>query len=42
MGSYYEIMHRRREKKDLEERMAQANGDSQPASEQTPLLRSDE
>lgn len=42
MGIYFEVMHKRREKQDLQERMAQANGESQPASEQTPLLRSDE
>jgi hypothetical protein len=37
MGSYFEIMHRRREKKDLQSRMAQAIPDTS-TTEQTPLL----
>ncbi|KAJ9646052.1 hypothetical protein H2204_000714 [Knufia peltigerae] len=41
MGSYFEIMHRRREKKELQSRMAAASGDT-VATEQTPLLRSDD
>jgi hypothetical protein len=41
MGSYFEIMNKRREKEDLQDRMVQGNGDAQPPSEQTPLLRSD-
>lgn len=36
MGSYFEVMHKRREKEDLQQRISQGNGD---ASEQTPLLR---
>ena len=36
MGSYFEIMNKRREKEDLTQRISQGNGD---ASEQTPLLR---
>jgi hypothetical protein len=42
MGSYFEIKHNRREKQELEERMAQGNGESVAPSEQTPLLRSEE
>ena len=41
MGSYYEIMHSRREKASIQERISAGN-DSQVASEQTPLLRSSE
>ncbi|KAK5292280.1 hypothetical protein LTR99_010424 [Exophiala xenobiotica] len=41
MGSYFEIMHRRREKKDLQSRMAQAIPDTS-TTEQTPLLRAED
>lgn len=37
MGSYFEIMHRKREKQELLKRVSQANG----SNEQTPLLRPD-
>ena len=42
MGSYFEITNRRREKQELKDRMANANGEPPSASEQTPLLRSEE
>ncbi len=43
MGSYFEIMHNRREKKDLQGRMANGHGDGngEVSSERTPLLRDD-
>jgi PQ loop repeat len=41
MGSYFEIMNKRREKGDLQDHMIHGNGDAHPPSEQTPLLRSD-
>lgn len=41
MGSYFEIMHRRREKKELQSRIAAASQDT-VATEQTPLLRSED
>lgn len=37
MGIYFEYTHRKRERKEAEDRMEQANGHEQP-SEQTPLL----
>ena len=40
MGSYFEIMHNKREKKDLQDRMANGNGhDEAVPSDRTPLLR---
>ena len=41
MGSYFEIMNKRREKQELQSRMAQANGDAPLPSEETPLLQSE-
>ena len=41
MGSYFEIMHHRREKKELQSRMAQATRD-RVVTEQTPLLRAED
>ena len=43
MGSYYELRNRKREKQDLQDRMAHADSEEPPTySEQTPLLRSEE
>jgi len=42
MGSYFEITHRRREKQQLSDRMAEDAGEVEPAWEETPLLRGEE
>lgn len=42
MGSYFEIMHRRNERKELQARMAQAQSEPPDDTEQTPLLRSED
>lgn len=40
MGSYFEIAHKRREREELESRIAQGNGTAVPEhDERTPLLR---
>jgi PQ loop repeat len=42
MGSYFEIMNKRREQKDLHDRIGEANGEPPSYTEQTPLLRSED
>jgi cation transport ATPase len=42
MGSYFEIMHRRREKEELQARMSQSQPETPYATEETPLLRSED
>jgi len=42
MGSYFEIMHRKREKQELQARMSQSQPETPFATEETPLLRSED
>lgn len=39
MGSYFEIMHRRRERQNINESPVEGNGEAAPPDEDTPLLR---